>query len=73
MSLTDLITILPLLVLVGGAVLIMLVLTVYRNHALTLTLSVLTLVIALVSLFISSSAQSHQVMSLCWPLLAAPA
>lgn len=64
MSLNDLLTILPLIVLAGGAVLIMLVLSAYRNHSLTLTLSVITLAIAFVSLFVSSYAQSRQVTSL---------
>jgi NADH-quinone oxidoreductase subunit N len=64
MSLTDLITILPLLVLAGGAVLMMLVLAVYRNHTLTLILTVLTLVFSLAALAVSSSTPSQQVMSL---------
>jgi NADH-quinone oxidoreductase subunit N len=64
MSLTDLITILPLLVLAGGAVLIMLVLAVYRNHTLTLILTVLTLVFSLAALDVSSLTPLQQVTSL---------
>jgi NADH-quinone oxidoreductase subunit N len=64
MSLTDLITILPLLLLAGGAVFTMLVLTVYRNHTLTLSLTVLTLVFSLAALPVSSMTQSKQVTSL---------
>lgn len=64
MSFTDLITILPLVILAGGAVLLMLVLAVYRNHALILILTVLTLAFSLTSLAVSSSAPSRQVTSL---------
>ncbi|MGA2070170.1 MAG: NADH-quinone oxidoreductase subunit N [Sedimentisphaerales bacterium] len=61
MSPNDLITILPLLVLAGGIVLIMLVLTVLRNHALTMVLAVLTLAIATATLPVSPSIQSRQI------------
>jgi NADH-quinone oxidoreductase subunit N len=64
MSPTDLITILPFLVLAGGIVLIMLLLTVIRNHALTMVLAVLTLAVAIATLPVSPSIQSRQVTSL---------
>ena len=64
MSPTDLITILPFLILAGGIVLIMLLLTVIRNHALTMVLAVLTLAAAIATMPVSPSIQSRQVTSL---------
>jgi NADH-quinone oxidoreductase subunit N len=64
MSLNDLITILPMLVLAGGMVLIMLVVTLVRNHLLTLTLTIATLAISIATLVVSSSSQLRQITSL---------
>jgi NADH-quinone oxidoreductase subunit N len=64
MSLNDIVTILPLLVPAVGAVVIMLVLTAIRNHAMTLVLTVATLTISIATLLLSSLAPSKQVSSL---------
>jgi len=64
MSPSDLITISPLLVLAFGIIAIMLMVTLVRNHALTLVLTITTLAISIAALFVSSSARSRQITSL---------
>ena len=64
MSPTDLITMLPFLVLAGGIVFLMLLLTVIRDHTLTMVLAVLILAIAIATLPVTPTIQSRQVTSL---------
>ncbi len=64
MALTDLLTLLPLIVLGGAAVIIMLVIAFYRNHRLTFLLTLISFALAFVVLPVSASASKSQVTSL---------
>ena len=64
MTLADLITLLPLIVLTGTAVLVMLAIAFYRNHLLTVSLTLVGLVLAFGSLWFSAARPARQVTSL---------
>ena len=64
MTLADLITLLPLIVLTGTAVLVMLVIAFYRHHLLTVSLTLVGLVLAFGSLWFPAGRPVRQVTSL---------
>jgi NADH-quinone oxidoreductase subunit N len=64
MSISDLIALLPILILASGIVLILLALSLTRSPLLTWTMTLLTLTLSLIALPISSSSSSPQVMTL---------
>ncbi len=61
MALTDLLALMPLIVLGASAVIVMLVIAFYRNHVLTLVLTLIGLALALISLPFAASAPRSQV------------
>jgi NADH-quinone oxidoreductase subunit N len=61
MTLIDLVTLSPLIVLSATAIVVMLVIAFYRNHVLTTVLTLLGLVLSFISLWISASTATPQV------------